>query len=137
MFENACQEVFKQIRRSTTDELTIVITDDEQIRKLNKQYRKIDAVTDVLSFPSDEIDPETGIAYLGDVVISYPQTIKQATIACHSVETELQLLTIHGVLHLFGFDHSNDEEKTRMWEVQNAALQKLGIFNINIVDVED
>jgi len=121
----------------TENDLSVVISDDEQIRTLNKHFRTIDAETDVLSFPSTEIDPDTGHNYLGDVIISYPQALKQAIMAGHPVENELQLLTIHGVLHLIGFDHTNNDEKDKMWREQEAALSKLGIIGIKINDDQE
>ena len=102
--------------------LTIVITDDTQLRRLNHQYLGIDASTDVLSFPSDESDPDTGELYLGDILISYPQAKSQAAQGRHSIEAELQLLTVHGILHLLGHNHTEKEDKQRMWSVQAEIL---------------
>ncbi|HBG74429.1 MAG: rRNA maturation RNase YbeY [Chloroflexi bacterium GWB2_49_20] len=115
-------------------DMTLVITDDGQVRELNRQFREIYDTTDVLSFPSGEIDLDTGKPYLGDIIISYPRALNQALQAGHPVETELQLLVVHGVLHLLGFDHSNEIEKTQMWAVQEMALTKLGLPNIFILE---
>jgi probable rRNA maturation factor len=136
LFEKACQVTLLETNIEQDPELTVVITDNIQIRKLNKKFRKIDTETDVLSFPADEINPETGNGYLGDVIISYTQAFKQASQSNHPVEKELQLLTVHGVLHLIGFDHTNKEEKNRMWDVQDEVLKKLGITDIIITDGE-
>jgi probable rRNA maturation factor len=106
-------------------DVTIVLTDDEQVRALNRQYLGIDAPTDVLSFPTDEIDPDSGELYLGDVIISYPQAAAQAEAAGHSVEAELQLLVVHGVLHLLGYDHAEQAEQAAMWAVQTEILSSL------------
>lgn len=116
---------------------SLVITDDAQIRELNRQFRKMDKETDVLSFPSDEIDLDTGRPYLGDIIISYPQAKLQAEQAGHSVETELQLLAVHGLLHLLGFDHSNKEEKKLMWAKQAETLNKLGLVAVKISEGQD
>lgn len=136
LFEKACQATLMDSNIEQDLELSVVITDNTQIRKLNKEFRKIDSETDVLSFPSDEIDPETGKCYLGDIILSYTQALKQANLANHSVEIELQLLTVHGVLHLIGFDHTNKEEKTRMWDKQDEVLKIIGITDIKITDGE-
>jgi probable rRNA maturation factor len=118
-------------------DVTLVITDDAQIRDLNRQFREIDSVTDVLSFPSDEIDLDTGKPYLGDILISYPQAFLQAKQVGHPVETELQLLTVHGMLHLLGYDHANEEEKAEMWALQVKTLEKLGLVDIKILEDQD
>ncbi len=107
--------------------ISIVISDDAQLLDLNRQFRGIDAPTDVLSFPADFTDPESGAAYLGDVVISYPRVVAQAQSGGHTPEAELQLLIVHGVLHLLGYDHGNDEDKAAMWAAQSEILNALDI----------
>ncbi len=111
-------------------DLTIVLTDDEQLRRLNRDYLGVDAPTDVLSFPASEPDPETGSIYLGDILISLPRAEEQARLAGHSVEDEVRLLVVHGVLHLLGFDHATDAEKTVMWQAQAAILHTLGLDHL-------
>ena len=108
-------------------DLTIVLVDDDRIRSLNRDFLGNDAPTDVLSFPADEPDPETGRRYLGDVVISITRAAEQAGERRHSVEAEIQLLVVHGVLHLLGQDHAEVVEKERMWAVQAEVLEGLGI----------
>jgi probable rRNA maturation factor len=107
--------------------LSIVITGDEQIQTLNAQFRAIDAPTDVLSFPAQLTDPESGVLYLGDVVISYPRAKTQALKGGHTIEAELQLLVAHGLLHLLGHDHAEAAGKNRMWTAQSAILKELGL----------
>jgi probable rRNA maturation factor len=110
-------------------ELAIVVGGDAQIQALNRQYRNIDAPTDVLSFamlddaPSLVSSPEAPL-YLGDVIISYPRVLAQAAEAGHSAQEELGLLTVHGVLHLLGYDHDSVERKATMWARQDAILGK-------------
>lgn len=106
--------------------LSIVIEDEQQLQALNHEFLGIDSPTDVLSFFEDELDPETGQRYLGEVVISYPQAEKQGVTAGHSTRSELDLLVVHGVLHLLGYDHSTDKEKEKMWKIQKEILLKLG-----------
>jgi len=113
-------------------ELTIVLTDDAQLQELNRQWMDIDAPTDVLSFPSDQTDPETGSRYLGDVLISVPRAAAQATAAGHPLEAEAQLLVIHGILHLLGHDHAEADEKAKMWAAQAEILAQLGLGNIQV-----
>lgn len=108
-------------------ELTVVIEGDEQLRQLNLEYLGIDKPTDVLSFPSgDQIDPDTGVQYLGDIVISYPRAEAQAIELENSISDEIQLLITHGVLHLLGFDHAEETEKEEMWAAQKEILNSLG-----------
>ena len=106
-------------------EMTIVIEDNVKLRELNLQFREIDTPTDVLSFPADEVDPETGNTYLGDIIISYPIAAEQAEKAGHPILDEIQLLVIHGTLHLLGYDHATQEEKEEMWNVQSNLLTHL------------
>jgi probable rRNA maturation factor len=94
---------------------------------LNRQYLGRDAVTDVLSFPADEADPESGCRYLGDILLSMPRAAAQAQAGGHPVEQEAQLLVVHGTLHLLGYDHGRKEEKERMWAVQAEILEQLGV----------
>jgi probable rRNA maturation factor len=113
-------------------DLSIVLTDDNQLHELNLQWMGVDAPTDVLSFPSDEIDPETGNPYLGDILVSVQRAALQASAAGHPVEAEVQLLIVHGVLHLLGHDHAEPEQKARMWQAQGMILTELGLGEIQI-----
>lgn len=107
-------------------EMSVVIETDQQLRDLNQRFLGIDAPTDVLSFPADEIDPDSGLRILGDVIISLPRALEQAATANENLDDEMQLLVIHGTLHLLGHDHSNPEEKAIMWHEQQRALDELG-----------
>ena len=112
-------------------ELAVVVTDDEVLLELNLRHRGIDAPTDVLSFADDTRGPfvqAPGVArYLGDVIVSLPRAEAQAGEAGHGVQTELQLLTVHGVLHLVGYDDSSDELRSKMWKAQAEILDALGL----------
>ena len=112
--------------------LTIVIRDDFYLQSLNNQFREMDKPTDVLSFPADINDPDGDEQYIGDIVISYQRAEAQAQAGGHSTEAELQLLTVHGTLHLLGFTHSSSEGKHEMWKVQSEILDELGIGHIRI-----
>jgi probable rRNA maturation factor len=115
-------------------DMTIVLTDDAQLHELNLDYLGVDAPTDVLSFPASESDPETGVSYLGDILISIPRATQQAQAAGHSVEDEVQLLVVHGTLHLLGHDHAEAAEKARMWEVQAEVMSRLGLSHVKVQD---
>jgi probable rRNA maturation factor len=108
-------------------DLTIVLVDDARIQGLNRDFLGNDVPTDVLSFPADESDPETGRRYLGDVIISFARAAEQARERGHAVEAEMQLLVVHGVLHLLGHDHTEVGEKDRMWAAQAEVLVRLGV----------
>jgi probable rRNA maturation factor len=114
----------------TPTELSLVVTDDPGIQRLNLQFRGIDAPTDVLAFGAGGGDapfvtaPE-GTRYLGDVVISLPRARDQAAEEGHPVGDELALLVVHGVLHLLGYDHATPEEEAAMWARQAAVLARL------------
>ena len=109
-------------------EINVLITDDSQIRSINKASRDIDRATDVLSFPmfpfaagqlpadwSGYIDPETGMCPLGDMAISLERAIAQAEEFGHSIRREVGYLTIHSMLHLLGYDHMDEgEQKAQM-----------------------
>ena len=137
LLERAAQAALENQSESLDSELTIVLTDDSKIQKLNRDYLGIDAPTDVLSFPASEIDgseidPETGARYIGDILISLPYAAKSAQIAGHPVEAEVQLLVVHGVLHLLGHDHAKVKEKAKMWKAQREIVTQLGLSNIQI-----
>ena len=121
----AAQAALDQQRIKRRVEMTIVVTGNAQLRALNRVFREIDAPTDVLSFSVDD-QPGPDTVYLGDVVISYPQAREQARSGGHPVEAELQLLVVHGVLHLLGHDHYTKAEKKVMWTAQAAVLKKVG-----------
>jgi probable rRNA maturation factor len=111
-------------------DMGIVIGDDVFIKILNHKFRQVDAPTDVLSFPTGEVDPDTTDLYLGDVVISLPRAQEQATAGGHALLEELQLLVVHGTLHLLGYDHASGSEKEKMQASQDKILDQLGIHSI-------
>jgi probable rRNA maturation factor len=126
ILERAAKEAL--VQQSAPDgDLTLVLTNDAQIQALDRDFLGKDAPTDVLSFPACETDPDTGCRYLGDIVISVPRAEVQSIAMGHSLEAELSLLVIHGVLHLLGHDHAGVEEKARMWAAQSEILTRLGI----------
>lgn len=122
----AAQAVLDHHKRHAAS-MAVAVGGDEKIQSLNLEYRGIDKPTDVLSFPSGEPDPQTGRVYLGDIIISYPTAEKQAETSGHPVIDEIMLLVVHGVLHLFGHDHREPDDKKEMWAIQDEILSKLKV----------
>jgi|SRR5271157_686655 len=118
--------------KSASGDISIVLTNNARLHQLNHDYLGVDAPTDVLSFPASETDPETGARYLGDILISIARAEEQAKSASHPLEAEVQLLVVHGVLHLLGHDHANAKEKAMMWKVQAEILESIGLSGIEI-----
>lgn len=127
-------------------EVNVTFTDNEGIRNMNREFRGLDVPTDVLSFPMVEyhvpadfsaldqetdtagnFNPETGELLLGDIVISLERAREQAEEYGHSLKREISFLIAHSMLHLFGYDHMEDEERLVMEDKQEAVLQSLGI----------
>lgn len=126
-------------------ELNVILTDNNEIKEINRDYRNIDAATDVLSFPliqyekpsdltgleeeaDDYFNPETGELLLGDIIISVEKVIEQAKEYGHSNERELAFLTAHSMMHLFGYDHMEEDERTIMESKQKQVLDELQIY---------
>lgn len=121
-----------QQQQSPQAALTLMLTGNEQIQQLNRDYLGHDRPTDVLSFPAGA--PMPGMAdmatYLGDIIIALPFAAQQAAAAGHNTAAECQLLAIHGTLHLLGYDHGAPDEKAAMWQAQTAVLTQLGLAHI-------
>ncbi len=121
-------------------ELSLVITGDETMRRLNREYRGIDDTTDVLSFAMQDkcdrdasipfVDPDDDITHLGEVLISYPQAQIQAEEHGHPLKRELALLITHGVLHLLGHDHGDRASAAKMRAAEKKVLEELSDGNI-------
>lgn len=127
MLSDTANAVFVLLRTEQAQEITIVIQDDEFIQKYNHDFLGINEPTDVLSFSSNEVDPESNRNYLGDIIISLPRAAQQADKANHPVEEELKLLILHGILHLMGYDHSSASSKNIMWKIQQDLIERIGI----------
>ncbi len=107
--------------------VSVLICDDEEIHRLNKEFRNIDKPTDVLSFPMYDEDGELDEEELGDIVISLERAKQQAEEYGHTLEREVAFLTAHSMLHLFGYDHMVEEEKEEMFFKQEEILSMLGV----------
>lgn len=138
-------EVLKSEGCSFDVQISLLITDDEGIREMNAEFREIDSATDVLSFPNieydtpgdfsvaegdqriDIIDPESGLVFLGDIVINEKRVREQAEEYGHSELREFAFLVAHSMLHLCGYDHMEPDEAAVMEGKQEKVLQTLNI----------
>lgn len=127
--------------------LNLIITSDEEVRAVNLAYRGVDAPTDVLSFTAQEEQDESVTASivgappelqalldesLGDIVIAYPYAARQAAHFGNSTANELLLLTVHGVLHLLGYDHATPADEAAMWMRQEEILTAFGVTGLSM-----
>ncbi|MCK5759512.1 MAG: rRNA maturation RNase YbeY [Clostridiales bacterium] len=138
--ENIIETVCKECALGYKESLYagVHLTGDDQIRKINSEYRKIDKPTDVLSFPlltadngkiefSDlDRDMETGFVLIGDIIISMDRAVAQAEEYGHSIEREVAFLTCHGILHLLGYNHDDERAEENLIKKQKQILNKLG-----------
>lgn len=123
-------------------EMSLSVVDPQEIRRLNKQFRGVDDVTDVLSFPtldlakrqidgfdlpSDAVNAVTGKLNIGDVIICFERAKEQAAKYGHSLKRELCFLSLHGLLHLLGYDHVSESDEREMSELQEHILTSLGV----------
>lgn len=124
---------------NTGCEISITLMDDVKIKEINKEYRNIDSATDVLSFPivemnegvilsiEGDIDCDENLLLLGDIVISLERAVKQAEEYGHSFTREVAFLATHGIFHLLGYDHMNEEQERKMLEKQEEVLAVMGL----------
>lgn len=146
-----CKELANKVAAAALDyvgcpydaTVNLLLTMNEEIREMNKNFRKIDLATDVLSFPmvdydmagdfslleeaEEYFDPDSGELLLGDIVISKEKVIAQAEEYGHSQEREFAFLIAHSMLHLFGYDHMEEKERMEMEQMQKEILDKLCI----------
>ena len=109
--------------------LNVVIVDNNKIKEINKEYRGIDAVTDVISFAFEEVDDVKydSIRFLGEIYISYERCKEQASEFGHSVRREFSYLAVHGLLHLLGYDHMSEDDKKVMRALEEEILNEYDI----------
>ena len=109
--------------------LNIIIVDNEYIHKINREYRGVDRETDVISFALEDDDTfvKLPIRVLGDIYISIDRVKSQALEYGHSETREISFLTVHGILHLLGYDHMNEEDEKKMFGLQNELLDGYNI----------
>ena len=139
LVRRACNAVLVTEEFKDSAEVNVTFVDDEEIKMLNTEHRKIESSTDVLSFPLGEngiydVNPENGAKMLGDIVISAEHAVKQADSYGHTLQREIAFLTVHSMLHLLGYDHVNGGlEQMKMREKEELVLAKLGVLR----DTED
>lgn len=133
LVRRCCTAVLVQENFTDPAEISVTFVDDDEIHRLNKEFRNIDRATDVLSFPLGEngvydTNIDTGAKLLGDIVISIPHALDQADRYGHSLQREIGFLTVHSMLHLLGYDHVNGGiESVRMREKEEAVLTQMGL----------
>jgi probable rRNA maturation factor len=113
-------------------ELSLLITGDEEVHRLNREYRGIDATTDVISFALSEdtgefVTPPDRISRLGEVIISYPQAASQAKENRQTIKAEMAWLVVHGLLHLLGYDHQDDKSEAIMRKREDKILREIDL----------
>ena len=127
------EQTFALARAKSGVQVDLTITDDDTMHELNKTYRGINKPTDVLAFPlSEESDPKElfvtapgELPHLGEVIVSYPTATRQAEEHGHSVNRELAILVIHGLLHLLGYDHDTDDNEKQMKALERDILYRI------------
>ena len=123
-------EITGQMYGVESSAISVTLTDNETIHKLNLQYRGIDRATDVLSFAfreSEEPEIQGTIEELGEIIISVERAQEQSQEYGHSFKREIIFLTIHGMLHLLGYDHMEETERQEMEQEQKIIMERLGI----------
>lgn len=118
----AALEVLKAERIEEPCELSVLLTDDEGIHRINREFREVDKPTDVLSFPMGDMDPRTGRLLLGDMVLNVDRASAQGEEFGHGAEHEIRYLTVHSVLHLLGYDHVDEGEMKRAMRAREKAI---------------
>ena len=133
LMRRCCEATLRTEGFTETGEISITFVSNEEIKEINAEFRNVDAVTDVISFPLGENgiydrNPESGALLLGDIVISLQKAEPQAELYGHTLQREVAYLTVHSVLHLHGYDHVNGGmEQVDMREREETVLAKLGL----------
>ncbi|RMF04607.1 MAG: rRNA maturation RNase YbeY [Chloroflexi bacterium] len=134
--EQAIQTTVQHVApEKTTAGVSLSVATSETVQELNRQYRGVNAPTDVLSFGNEsdpdfpDVEPDSA-GYLGDIIIAGPVAAAQAAAAGHSTAEEILLLSVHGTLHLLGFDHNSDAAKARMWAAQQQVMDVLNLSHV-------
>ena len=142
--EQVIQAALEYVACPYEAEVNLLLTTDEEIREMNRNFRNQDKSTDVLSFPmleyeipgefhfleedsDDAFHPETGELMLGDIVISKEKVLQQAELYGHTAKREFAFLIAHSMLHLFGYDHMEEDERLQMEKMQEAILENINI----------
>ena len=138
MIFKAAEAVLECENHDFDAEISVTLTDNDEIREINREHRGIDKETDVLSFPlydfetpsvfdEAQVSIDGDVRVLGDIVISVEKIIAQAAEYGHSVEREMSYMTVHSMLHLLGYDHMTDEDKALMRSREEKVMEYLNI----------
>lgn len=132
-----CRFVMRRMRLHPATELCLRLVEPDTIAVLNQQWMDKKGPTDVLSFPMDELSPgregeESAEGYLGDIALCPQVAAQQAPAAGHSTEDEIELLTVHGILHLLGYDHAEPDEHQEMFGLQGRLLVEWGRAKVGV-----
>lgn len=139
LIKKAIEASLNELKIDEPVEISVTITDNENIKELNREYRDNDSATDVLSFPmmdlgriinNNDIKKQNIFGQtvpFGDIVISYQRAVEQAEEYGHSIERELAFLTVHSMLHLAGYDHMTEKEEKEMFALQELILNNIGL----------
>ncbi len=117
-FEKLINKILKE--KSKYKKLNIIFVTDEEIKEMNKNYRNKDYITDVISFPNDEVE-------LGDIFICLEQAKRQSIEYNHSLDREVGFLAVHGYLHVIGYDHQTEDEEREMFSLQESILNEANL----------
>jgi probable rRNA maturation factor len=136
--ESVLEKALSGRRVAGTIEIGVTVTTDDSMREINRQHRGVDATTDVLSFPLLDYErpeepkelfplPPGEPLSLGDIVVSYPRAVEQATAYGHSLDRELAFLVVHGTMHLLGYDHQAPGDEDLMRREEESVLARLNL----------
>lgn len=129
LIERVIEECLKLEKENLNYEISVSLVSNEEIKNLNRDYRGIDSITDVLSFPVEEnftmISP---LPLLGDIIISVERALEQSKEYGHSLYREIGYLTAHSMFHLLGYDHENEDEKETMRKKEKSIMKKISLF---------
>lgn len=125
-YEKLIKGIFKQFKNKEKV-FSIIFVDEEEIRRINREYRKIDKVTDVISFALNDADDGFDTEEMGDIFICLDKAFQQAVEYGHSVAREVGFLAVHGYLHLLGYDHMTAQDEKVMFAKQDEILEKAGL----------
>ncbi|MCR2044947.1 rRNA maturation RNase YbeY [Anaerosalibacter massiliensis] len=128
LIEKTMSETLKIEDKSLDCEISLSFVDNNEIKNLNREYRNVDSSTDVLSFPMEDDFALNHIPILGDIVISLEKALSQSKEYGHSFNREMAYLTAHSMLHLLGYDHIEEDDKSIMRNKEKQIMKSLGIF---------
>ncbi len=130
-YSNLAKTAFAILGVKTNYEIDVSLVDDKTIQEINRDYRSIDRITDVISFafnddidPKDQIKDDETLRMLGEILICLPQAKRQAEAIGNTLARELSFLFVHGLLHLLGYDHQTEEDEKVMFALQEKILEE-------------